>query len=332
MPERTHFNPKRAVARILRREPATLIFAEVASSGRLPKLVLSDFTQNYLMSPHIYDPKKDIVNTFSTALCIDAAILLWSRDLKGAALPFKLSDPAEGAQINLHLEPLFMESYKAMKADVSLLSEGSTPRPHFNLVYDSLSKWVKPSRDDVLRELGSNLNKNGTLLKVNGIDYQALLREIYLDSTAELPSYDQLFDLVRSSSAILTLPASKDVPYINDFGGLVFETGRFGDLTGKYRRDKFILETRGDIIKVILRPNVRTSIERSWKPRVRIRPEKKEWGRIEKTLRKLVLGQIQTDDPARITGCPALHGGLIDAALELYVRTGRARAIPETGD
>ena len=329
MSERIHFNPKRAVTRILKQEPVTLVFAEAVSRGRLPSVKLSDFSQSHLQSPGSYDPKKDIVSTFFTALCIDAAILLRSRHLPGETLPFKLSDPAQGAHINLYLEPLFVETYKALKADVGLLSEGSTPKPHFEMVYDSLSRWVKPSKEDVLGELGGRLSIEGSLLKTNGLDYQALLREVYLSSTAELPSYDQLFKLVTSSSAVLTLPASKDVPYINDFEGLAFESKPLGSV-GKYRRDNFVLETREDNLKVIVRPDIRTVIESSWKAKSRRRQGKREGGRAERIWRKFVLGQMQADDPVRISGCPAMHGGLIDAALELYVRTGRARIIPES--
>jgi hypothetical protein len=215
MPERNHFNTKKAVRELLSGKPPEEVYAKVLRGKKIPQLDIYDFARSHLDSPNNTDPRKAIVNTYFTALSIDAGILLAQVTVPGDSFPFRLADQSEKDMVDRYLEPLVISMYGVLTMNVSSLAHPRVQKPHTELVHSKLNRWANPAIGEIVPLLSRVLSGTGTLLKANGPDYPALVRDVTISATGEAPTYDQLLDLMVSSAAILSLPAAKDVTYIS---------------------------------------------------------------------------------------------------------------------
>lgn len=330
MPERNHFNTKKAVRELLSGKPPEEVYAKVLRGKRMSELDIYDFARSHLDFPNNTDPRKAIVNTYFTALSIDAGILLGQVTVPGDGFPFRLADASERDMVDRYLEPLFISTYGVLTMNISSLAHPRVQKPHTELVHSKLNRWANPAIGEIVPLLSRVLSGTGTLLKTNGPDYPALLRDVAIASTGEVPTYDQLLDLMVSSAAVLSLPAAKDVAYINSVRSAVGSVDGWEDRL-VYRRDRFSFDASGSVPKVVIGPASRVLIERDWigKKAAKAEPETPGTDGILSYILRL-LGKEKVKPSTIITGCPAMHGGLIDSALDLYVRSVRTRALPES--
>lgn len=330
MRERNHFNTKKAVRELLNGKPPEEVYAKVLRGKRMPELDIYDFARSHLDPPNNTDPRKAIVNTYFTALSVDAGILLAQVTVPGEEFPFRLSDPSERDMVDRYLEPLVISTYGVLTMNISSLAHPRAKKPHTELVHSKLNRWANPAIGEIVPLLSRVLSGTGTLFKTNGPDYPALVRDVAIASTGKAPTYDQLLDLMVSSAAVLSLPAAKDVKYINSVRSAVGSVDGWEDRL-VYRRDRFSFDASGSVPKVAIGPASRVIIERDWigKKAAKAEPETPGTDGILSYILRL-LRKEKVRPSTIITGCPAMHGGLIDSAVDLYVRSVRTRALPES--
>jgi len=305
MAEIIHTNPGKAVELLMRNVPPEDVFAAVLKGRHMPIMGLHDLAIHHLESPASRDPKKPIIGALLTAATIDVALAMRRKQLVTPVLEFALNERVDDLEIELSLVPLLRETRKVVASTGADFKLGLTNRPHFDGVFKSLEKYISPDHHHTLLAIGGRVEFEGDIFIDAGVDYQSLLTKVFTDKVKRPPTYGELLDLVESSLQILTIPASKDLPFTGIVQQEVFERGKNGRSTSKYISENYYLDTSGEPAKVVVKPEVRVKMERRWK-------SEQPWNKYGKQ-----------EDPVQITGCPALHGGLIKEAILFYTNAVR---------
>ncbi len=281
---RIYFNTGRAVRELMSGIPATTVFEPVFRGGPIPQLALNDLALFRVQPGLSQSPTKAIVGTLSTAASLDISILVEKEPSKHTTgIKYVLNEEVNPSLVDSDLTPHLHRVVEGIGPLSLQFASGATPRPHFDLVFQSLGSIMLPTNEEAASIIGAKLKTNADTLSLFVVDYQPFLADVYRERHGNFPTLDELLKFVSSSTELFSLPSSKDILFmaLGYSKTLVSKPGIL-DYQRVYRRDRFTID-RKNKHKVIPLPKYRAAMH------------------------NVDMAQLE-DFPYYVTGCPVRRG------------------------